>query len=68
MTLSTHHAPEGGGSTGSPPGADDLEAGFDLFRLDCAVDALRHANLSQHDRAELARIAANLADIMETVQ
>lgn len=42
--------------------------GFDLFRLDCAVDAIRDAHLSADDRAELARIAANLADILETVQ
>ena len=45
-----------------------LSDGFDLYRLDCAVDALRGQGLSQNDRAELARIAANLADIMETVQ
>ena len=42
--------------------------GFDLYRLDCAVDALRDARLSQSDRAELARIAANLADLMEPIQ
>lgn len=42
--------------------------GFDLYRLDCAVDALRGQTLSRNDRAELARIAANLADIMEPLQ
>lgn len=42
--------------------------GFDIYLLDNAVDALRDAHLSQSDRAELARIAANLADIMEPMQ
>lgn len=39
--------------------------GFDIYRLDCAVDALRDARLSQSDRAELARISLNLTDLME---
>ena len=43
-------------------------AGFDLYRLDCAVDALRAATLTTTDRIELARIAANLADLMEPIQ
>jgi len=41
-------------------------AGFDLYRLDCAVDALRDATLSQSDRAALARISLNIIDLMET--
>lgn len=40
--------------------------GFDLYRLDCAVDAIRAATLTTTDRAELARISLNLTDIMET--
>ena len=43
-------------------------AGFDLYRLDCAVDALRAATLTTTDRIELARIAANLAAFMEPIQ
>jgi hypothetical protein len=43
-------------------------AGFDLYRLDCAVDALRASVLTATDRAELARIAAKLADLMEPIQ
>lgn len=59
------------GRAGSDPNKALPEAaprGFDLYRLDCAVDALRGADLSHNDRAELARIAANLADIMEPMQ
>jgi hypothetical protein len=54
----------GVGANNPPSGA----AGFDLYRLDCAVDALRTATLTATDRTELARIAANLADIMEPIQ
>lgn len=57
-------ATEGRSSRTSAPDA----VGFDLYRLDCAVDALRDQRLSHNDRAELARIAANLADIMEPMQ
>lgn len=45
--------------------ADD-GCGFDLYRLDCAVDALKGQTLSQSDRAELARISLNIIDLMET--
>ncbi|MDM8352865.1 hypothetical protein [Brevundimonas diminuta] len=41
--------------------------GFDVYRLDSAVDALRGADLSNH-RDELTRIAGNLADLMEPQQ
>lgn len=36
---------------------------YDVFRLDCAVDALKGADLTPY-RAELARIAHNLADLL----
>lgn len=37
---------------------------MDLHRLDCAVDALRGADLSTH-REALRRIADNFTDLME---
>jgi hypothetical protein len=47
--------------------AEDFAVEFDLHRLDCAVDALKGADLTQH-REALARIASNLADLLEPVQ
>lgn len=47
------------------PAGDAVE--FDLFRLDCAVDALRGADLSPF-RPELRRIADNLNDMIGTDQ
>ena len=37
---------------------------YDVFRLDCAVDALKGADLSPH-ASTLQRIASNLNDLME---
>lgn len=67
MTLATTSSSTTMASATANNGAEGV-VGFDLYRLDCAVDALRDAHLSQSDRAELARIAANLADIMEPMQ
>ena len=61
MTL--HQSPTAGTGVSLTSAPD--AAGFDLFRLDCAVDALRGQNLSHNDRAELARISQNLIDLME---
>lgn len=38
---------------------------YDLFRLDCAVDALRGTDLTGHGEM-IARIQSNLNDLMET--
>ncbi|WP_312126071.1 hypothetical protein [Brevundimonas sp.] len=43
------------------------DVGFDLYRLDCAVDALKGQDLSHH-QAELARIVSNLLDLLEPKQ
>lgn len=54
------------GRAGSDPKKALPEAdGFDIYKLDCAVDALRDVTLSADDRAELARIFHNLTDLME---
>ena len=65
--MTTTQSPTGKAGVGAnnPPSG---VAGFDLYRLDCAVDALRAAVLTATDRAELARIAAKLADLMEPIQ
>lgn len=47
--------------------AEDFAVEFDLYRLDCAVDALKGADLTQH-REAIRRIADNLRDLMEPVQ
>jgi len=44
--------------------ASEVLTELDLHRLDCAVDALRGADLSAH-RDALHRIAQNLNDLME---
>lgn len=49
---------------GSIP-ADEVLVEMDLHRLDCAVDALRAADLTTH-REALSRILSNLTDLMET--
>lgn len=64
----THQPITNGAGEGEPNKTPSGFAGFDLYRLDCAVDALRAATLTATDRTELARIAANLADIMEPIQ
>lgn len=50
----------------APPEADDL-TGFDIHRLDCAVDALKGADLTPY-RHELRRIQDNLNDMIGTDQ
>lgn len=62
--LQSATAKAGVGANNPPSGAD---VGFDVFRLDCAVDALRGQDISQH-RQELARVAANLLDLLEPLQ
>lgn len=57
--------PVGDGADEYPFTADPV--GFDVYRLDIAVDALRGADISNH-RDELTRIAANLADIVDPHQ
>lgn len=57
--------PVGDGADEYPFAADPV--GFDVYRLDSAVDALRGADLSTY-RDELTRIAGNLADLMEPQQ
>lgn len=59
--LSFHHR---AGEVANNPSSD---VGFDIHRLDCAVDALRGADLSAH-REELTRILVNLLDLMEPKQ
>lgn len=61
MTLHQSSAAKAGRAANNP-----LSDGFDLFRLDCAVDALRDVQINPDDRAELARIYQNLTDLMET--
>lgn len=48
------------------PEAADL-TGFDIHRLDCAVDALKGADLTPY-RHELRRIADNIKDLIGTDQ
>lgn len=55
----TDHARIVNGTVEAPP------ADYDVFRLDCAVDALRDADLSPY-REELIRIRDNLDNLMET--
>lgn len=65
MTTTQSSTGKAGVGANNPPSDAD---GFDLYRLDCAVDALRAATLTTTDRIELARIAANLAAFMEPIQ
>lgn len=46
---------------------ETFDVGLDVHRLDCAVDNLRGADLSDH-QDELRRIAANLVDLLEPLQ
>ena len=61
ITLSS--TARAGGALNKPlPEADDL-TGFDIHRLDVAVDALKGADLTSY-RHELRRIADNLNDLI----
>ena len=64
----THQPITNGAGEGEPNKTPSGFDGFDLYRLDCAVDALRAATLTTTDRIELARIAANLAAFMEPME
>lgn len=49
-------------------GAGDA-AGFDLFKLDCAADALRSGPpLTREEQHELRRVIENLTPLLETMQ
>lgn len=54
-------------ASGSVGEVETFDVGLDVHRLDCAVDNLRGADLSDH-QDELRRIAANLVDLLEPLQ
>lgn len=64
MTLHQSTTAMAGGGANNPPSD---AAGFDLYRLDCAADALiAGPPLSRAEQQELARIIENLTALKET--